>query len=150
MASETVAAYTGLQKLREPMELLREFGFTIDRPPLFCDNGAVLQHALDDAPQPGMGTKHLALYTKILREACVRFGDFHPFYVDTKENPADIFTKANPSGKGSEERWNLLESRIRGEPTDPDWIFKLIKAVRKNDNNRLRSPTCIYSRIDEL
>jgi hypothetical protein len=136
MASETVAAYTGLQKLREPMELLREFGFTIDRPPLFCDNGTVLQHAIDDAPQPGTGTKHLSLYTKILREACIRFGDFHPFYVDTKENPADIFTKAIPSGKDAGERWNLLESRIRGEPADSTWIAKLIAATRKKENNR--------------
>lgn len=147
MAAETVAAYTGLQKLREPMELLRECGFTIDRPPLFCDNGTVLQHAIDDAPQPGMGTKHLALYTKILREACIRFGDFHPFYVNTKENPADIFTKANPSGKDSEERWNLLESRIRGEPADPAWILRLIKAVREKENNRSSIAMELTSRL---
>lgn len=138
MASETVAAYTGLQKLREPMELLREMGFHVDRPPLFCDNGVVLQHAIDDAPQPGTGTKHLALYTKILREACIRFGDFHPFYVDTAENPADIFTKYTiGKGKdGSEERWRELESRVRGAPSDREWILKLIKAKRRNTNNR--------------
>ena len=147
MAAETVAAYTGLQKLREPMELLRECGFIIDKPPLFCDNSAVLQHALDDAPQPGMGTKHLELYTKILREACVRFGDFHPFYVNTTENPADIFTKANPSGKDSEERWNTQESRIRGEPADPAWILRLIKAKRDKENNRSSMAMEITSRV---
>jgi hypothetical protein len=51
---------------------VREVGFNIDRPPLFCDNSAVLQHIIDYAPQPGFGTKQLALYTKILSEACTR------------------------------------------------------------------------------
>jgi hypothetical protein len=135
MASEAVAAYTGLQKLREPMELLREMGFKIDRPPLFCDNSAVLQHIIDHAPQPGFGTKHLALYTKILREACTRFHDIHPFYVDTDVNPADIFTKSTIKGTDSQIRWENLEAKIRGF-SDTEWIKDLIKAKRKNENNR--------------
>lgn len=51
---------------------------------------------------------------------------------------ADIFTKYTiGKGKdGSEDRWREVESRVRGAPSDREWILKLIKAKRQNTNNR--------------
>jgi hypothetical protein len=71
--------------------LLGEMGISVGKVPLYCDSNGCLSQLKN--PQCSRFTKHIAIRFHRAREA-VDAGEVSPVFVGTKENVADIFTKA--------------------------------------------------------
>jgi hypothetical protein len=71
--------------------LLGEMGISVGKVPLYCDSNGCLSQLKN--PQCSRLTKHIAIRFHRAREA-VDAGEVSPVFVGTKENVADIFTKA--------------------------------------------------------
>lgn len=79
--------------------------FSIDYVPLLVDNAATLKRITNDRAADGYGAKHLSISTKMLQEtATTEHKDIWPFFVNTLENVADIFTKGHLSGSDADKR----------------------------------------------
>lgn len=130
-AAETVAAHGALRQIRQQIGNLRAMGFTMIYIPLFGDNAAMLKRITNDRACEGYGAKNLSVITKMLQEAASEdHKDIWPFHADSNENVADIFTKGHLSGGNAEDKWEMLESRARGEPAKRGWIDILLNGER--------------------
>jgi hypothetical protein len=71
-------------------QTLRDFGYNLSKVPLLCDNESAIHMA--DNPVEHSRTKHIDIRHHFLRDHQQK-GDIEVFYVSTKNQLADIFTK---------------------------------------------------------
>ena len=72
-------------------QTLKEYGVTCDKVPLLCDNESAIKIAYN--PVQHSKTKHIEIRHHFIRDH-VEKGDIGLSYVSTKDQLADIFTKA--------------------------------------------------------
>jgi hypothetical protein len=71
-------------------QTLWDFGYNLSKVPLLCDNESAIRMA--DNPVEHSRTKHIDIRHHFLRDHQQK-GDIEVFYVSTKNQLADIFTK---------------------------------------------------------
>lgn len=96
VTSSTEAEYTATFEVSKEAiwlcTLLTEIQFTLSQPtPLLCDNNSAI--SLSNNPSHHNCSKHFDIKLHFLREY-VQVGEIRTAYINTKDNIADIFTKA--------------------------------------------------------
>jgi hypothetical protein len=71
-------------------QTLRDFGYSLSKVPLLCDNESAIRMA--DNPVEHSRTKHIDIWHHFLRDHQQK-GDIEVLYVSTENQLADIFTK---------------------------------------------------------
>jgi len=90
--AEYIAMYSGMRVVLQLRILLSEIGIKQDQPtPVRCDNQAAVSLSTSDVEPPSY--RHIAMRYHALREA-IQFLAIR--FIPTKENVADLFTKALP------------------------------------------------------
>jgi hypothetical protein len=88
--AEYVAAGQCCAQLLWMRQTLWDFGYNLSKVPLLCDNESAIRMA--DNPVEHSRTKHIDIRLHFLRDHQQK-GDIEVFYVSTKNQLADIFTK---------------------------------------------------------
>jgi hypothetical protein len=89
--SETVAAVDTTENLVPVIELIKDFGMTVDRVPLYQDNKAVIEIVKSGKPA-SQRTKHFALRIYTLSDL-VNAGVIDLVWLNTKDMLADMLSK---------------------------------------------------------
>ena len=89
--AEYISAASCCAQLLWMRQTLKDFGVTYDKVPLLCDNQSAIKIAHN--PVQHAKTKHIEIRHHFIREHVER-GDIELLYVGTKDQLADIFTKA--------------------------------------------------------
>ena len=88
--AETVAMFHAAKEIKSQALLLEEIGIKLHRTPLFCDNISAIQQTM--GLESCKASRHVEICYSWLREQYHNH-EITPFYIDTNENVADIFTK---------------------------------------------------------
>ena len=89
--AEYISAASCCAQLLWMRQTLKDFGIIYDKVPLLCDNQSAIKIAHN--PVQHAKTKHIEIRHHFIREHVER-GDIELLYVGTKDQLADIFTKA--------------------------------------------------------
>jgi hypothetical protein len=109
--AETNAAVDCLREVKFQSYILGELGMKQKLSPIFIDNRATIDRMMRNTPTPT--TKHEGIRASWLHEAVMDEGLVWPFFVSTKMNIADLFTKG--SVKGGIDQFNQLKMRLLGD-----------------------------------
>jgi len=88
--AETVAMFHTAKEIKSQALLLEEIGIKLNRTPLFCDNISAIQQTM--GLESCKASRHVEICYSWLREQ-YHNQEITPFYIDTNENVADLFTK---------------------------------------------------------
>ena len=108
--AEYVAAASCCTQLLWMRQTLKDYGVMCDKVPLLCDNQSAIK--IGHNPVQHNKTKHIEIRHHFIREHIAR-GDIDLFYVGTKDQLADIFTKPLDEAKFKELRHelNIIDSK---------------------------------------
>ena len=104
--AETVAMFHTAKEIKSQSLLLEEIGIKLNRTPLFCDNISAIQQTM--GLESCKASRHVEICYSWLREQ-YHNQEITPFYIDTNENVADVFTK--PKAKNID-IFNMSQGRI--------------------------------------
>ena len=88
--AEYVAAASACTQLLWMRQTLKEYGVNCDKVPLLCDNESAIKISYNLVQHTR--TKHMEIRNHFIRDHVAR-GDIALFFVSTKNQLADIFTK---------------------------------------------------------
>jgi len=108
--AETNAAVDCLREVKFHSHILNEMGIHQSLTPILIDNRATIDRMMRNTPTPT--TKHEGIRSSWLHEAAMDEEVVWPFFVNTEENIADMFTKGTL--KGGIPQFHKLRDRLMG------------------------------------
>ena len=111
--AESSAVLEATKELVLESLILQQMGFGSPHVPLFIDNRQTIQRVMVNSPTPA--SRHELIRERWISEICLKEKIVWPFYVESKENVADILTKGTiKSNAGGCAQFVKLAEMIRG------------------------------------
>lgn len=131
MHAEIIAADTAMKEATFTLSLLKEFGYNQTRILTFIDNQAAINSVTSESMTKQY--RFMDLRNAIIRRS-IQDRVYHPTYVPTENNLADVLTKSYSDLQMSHEKFNMVIAKLTGNyyETKEEYLQEIKKICENN------------------